>query len=163
MLRLADGENAKVEKLWVEALDEKVPVYNFEVADYHTYYVSELGVLVHNMCAVMKKSGTTRVGRWMSKEEYYKMVKTGYVQKPFKADQSYVANPADYNAFYKQAKKGTIYVEFDVPSESLKQTKDMWATIPGPNSVYSKLNIKKGLPAYEFPKATNIKVVGGKK
>ena len=52
VLRLASGENAKVEKLWVEALDEKVPVYNFEVADYHTYYVSEMGVLVHNMCAV---------------------------------------------------------------------------------------------------------------
>ena len=56
----------------------------------------------------------------MSKDEYNKMVDTGYVQKPYNADQSYVANPADYNAFYKQAKPGTVYVEFDVPSSSLK-------------------------------------------
>ncbi len=46
-------------------------------------------------------SKTTRVGRWMSQGEYDKMVDTGYVQKPYSAEQSYVANPADYNAFYK--------------------------------------------------------------
>lgn len=98
----------------------------------------------------------------MSKDEYNKMVDTGYVQKPYNADQSYVANPADYNAFYKQSKPGTVYVEFDVPSSSLKQTKDVWATIPGPNSMYSKLNKQKGLPPYEFPKAFNITLVGEK-
>ncbi|MGZ5029302.1 MAG: polymorphic toxin-type HINT domain-containing protein [Methylobacter sp.] len=26
----------------------KCPVYNFEVEDFHTYYVGELGVWVHN-------------------------------------------------------------------------------------------------------------------
>ncbi|MCX4354252.1 MAG: hypothetical protein OSJ60_21950, partial [Lachnospiraceae bacterium] len=105
---------------------------------------------------------TSRVGRWMSKEEYNKMVKTGYVQKPYNAEQSYVANPANYNAYYKQANKGSVYVEFDVPSSSLKQTKDMWAAIPGPDSIYSKLNVQKGLEPYAFPKATNI-WLGGKK
>ncbi|MDE6016159.1 MAG: HINT domain-containing protein, partial [Acetatifactor sp.] len=30
-----------------------VKVYNFEVEDWHTYYVAELGVLVHNMCDVI--------------------------------------------------------------------------------------------------------------
>ena len=64
VLRLANGENAKVEKLWVEALDEKVPVYNFEVADYHTYYVSEMGVLVHNMCAVSGGKTVTTYKYW---------------------------------------------------------------------------------------------------
>ena len=49
-LRLADGKNAAVEKVWVEVLDEAVAVYNFEVADYHTYFVSEMEVLVHNRC-----------------------------------------------------------------------------------------------------------------
>ena len=107
-------------------------------------------------------SGTTRVGRWMSKEEYVKMIETGYVQKPYNADQSYVANPADFNAFYKQAKPGTVYVEFDVPTVSIKQTKDIWATIPGPNSIYSKLNVQKGLPPYEFPKVINIELIGEK-
>ena len=105
---------------------------------------------------------TSRVGRWMSKEEYNKMVRTEYVQKPYNAEQSYVANPADFNAYYKQAPKGSVYVEFDVPSSSIKQTKDVWALIPGPNSMYSKLNILKGLKPYDFPKVTNIKLVGEK-
>jgi hypothetical protein len=31
-------------------LKTPVKVYNFEVEDFHTYYVSELNVLVHNTC-----------------------------------------------------------------------------------------------------------------
>ena len=112
--------------------------------------------------ATEESSKMVRVGRWMSRAEYDKMVKTGYVQKPYNANQSYVANPADYNAFYKQAKKGSVYVEFDVPLSSVKQTKDVWAAIPGPNSMYSKLDLQKGLPQYEFPKAINIELVGEK-
>ena len=52
MLRLSTGENARIESVWEEVLEEKVLVYNFEVADFHTYFVSELGVLVHNVCHV---------------------------------------------------------------------------------------------------------------
>ncbi len=98
----------------------------------------------------------------MSKEEYSKMIENGYVQKPYNANQSYAANPADYNAYYRQTAKGNVYVEFDGPSSSIKQTKDMWAAIPVPDSIYSKLNIQKGLQPYDFPKATSIKLVGEK-
>ncbi|MGB8454137.1 MAG: hypothetical protein WCD89_17635, partial [Anaerocolumna sp.] len=108
-------------------------------------------------------SDTTRVGRWMSESEYQKMVDTEYVQKPYNADQSYVANPASYDAYFKSASKGSVYVEFDVPASSIRQTKDIWATIPGPNSLYSKLQVNKGLPPIEsFPKATNIVKIGVK-
>jgi hypothetical protein len=31
-------------------LEAPIKVYNFEVADYHTYYVGESAVLVHNDC-----------------------------------------------------------------------------------------------------------------
>ncbi len=51
VLRLSTGENAKVEHVWEDVLEEKVLVYNFEVEDFHTYFVSELGVLVHNTCS----------------------------------------------------------------------------------------------------------------
>ena len=34
-----------------EVLEATITVYNFQVEDYHTYYVSEIGVLVHNSCA----------------------------------------------------------------------------------------------------------------
>ncbi|GEN74245.1 hypothetical protein CLA01_43170 [Chryseobacterium lathyri] len=36
-------------------MDEKVKVYNFEVGDNHTYYVSEKGILVHNDCDIIWK------------------------------------------------------------------------------------------------------------
>ena len=32
--------------------DEKVKVYNFIVADFHTYFVSSLGIWVHNIRCV---------------------------------------------------------------------------------------------------------------
>jgi len=38
-----------VEKVQHEILEAPVTVYNFQVEDYHTYYVAN-GVLVHNSC-----------------------------------------------------------------------------------------------------------------
>lgn len=34
------------------AAEAPVTVYNFEVGDFHTYYVSTFAVLVHNLCTV---------------------------------------------------------------------------------------------------------------
>ena len=47
---LASGEKAAIENGTKEKLETPVKVYNFEVADWHTYFVAELGVLVHNDC-----------------------------------------------------------------------------------------------------------------
>ncbi len=44
-----------VEEAFKEELTEPVKVYNFEVKDYHTYFVGEQGVLVHNSCKGSKK------------------------------------------------------------------------------------------------------------
>ena len=43
-----NGNVLLVEEFNVELTDEHVKVYNFEVEDFHTYHVGELGVLVHN-------------------------------------------------------------------------------------------------------------------
>jgi hypothetical protein len=48
VLRLYTGELKAVEKVEIEVFDRPVKVYNFEVEDWHTYYVTEQGVLVHN-------------------------------------------------------------------------------------------------------------------
>ena len=48
IVRLSDGRKVPVISIEIEYLDEPVYVYNFEVEDSHTYYVSEIGVLVHN-------------------------------------------------------------------------------------------------------------------
>ena len=50
ILVLVNGEYVVVEKVQHELLESPVKVYNFQVADYHTYYVSDAGVLVHNTC-----------------------------------------------------------------------------------------------------------------
>ena len=54
-LKCLDGSKETVTGIWVEWLEEVVEVYNFEVADYHTYYVGDGDVLVHNTCS--KASG----------------------------------------------------------------------------------------------------------
>ena len=64
------------------------------------------------------ESNTVRVGRWMSQTEYDQMVKSGKVQMS-KDNKTHVANPADINAFGKQAPKGSLYVEFDVSTDTM--------------------------------------------
>ena len=47
---LSDGSCGTIDSIGIEALLEPEVTYNFEVADYHTYYVSDSKVLVHNTC-----------------------------------------------------------------------------------------------------------------
>ena len=51
---LSDGSYGIIEKLEVETLEQAETTYNFEVADFHTYYVSESNVLVHNRCGQLE-------------------------------------------------------------------------------------------------------------
>ncbi len=50
ILKLSNGKTAVVSKVYSETLSSPVTVYNFEVEDYHTYYVGNHTVLVHNLC-----------------------------------------------------------------------------------------------------------------
>lgn len=50
ILVLVNGEYVVVEKVQHEILEAPVTVYNFHVEDFHTYYVTDSGVLVHNKC-----------------------------------------------------------------------------------------------------------------
>ena len=52
ILVLVNGKYVVVEKVQHELLESPIKVYNFQVEDYHTYYVSDSGVLVHNKCLV---------------------------------------------------------------------------------------------------------------
>ena len=64
-----DGGKEVITDVRVEWLEESAEVYNFEVADYHTYFVGDGDVLVHNMCT--KASGDESNGNieipWSSK------------------------------------------------------------------------------------------------
>ena len=50
ILVLVNGEYVVVEKVQHEILETPVTVYNFQVEDYHTYFVANTGILVHNSC-----------------------------------------------------------------------------------------------------------------
>ena len=50
MLVLSNGELVTVEWVQHEILESPIKVYNFEVEDFHTYFVGENGVFVHNGC-----------------------------------------------------------------------------------------------------------------
>ena len=59
ILVLLNGEYVVVEKVQHEILETPVTVYNFQVEDFHTYYVSS-GVLVHNTCGRTGKQARLR-------------------------------------------------------------------------------------------------------
>ena len=62
ILVLVNGEYVVVEQVQHELLESPVATYNFEVQDFHTYYVGESAVLVHNLCTAKPKStGKTEV------------------------------------------------------------------------------------------------------
>ena len=57
VLVLSNGELVTVEWVQHEILESPIKVYNFEVEEFHTYFVGECGVLVHNKCTNVHGSG----------------------------------------------------------------------------------------------------------
>ena len=55
ILVLSNGEFVVVEWIQHEILESPVKVYNFEVEDFHTYFVGESSVLVHNQCTELTR------------------------------------------------------------------------------------------------------------
>ena len=60
ILVLSNGEYVVVEFVQHEILESPVKVYNFEVEDFHTYFVGEVSVLVHNMCTPKKSNDSVQ-------------------------------------------------------------------------------------------------------
>ncbi len=97
----------------------------------------------------------TTVGRWMSEAEYTAMREMGFVQESLSGT-THVANPANVEAFMAQARGGSFYVEFEVPTASLRPTSEGWAKIVGPSSLEGRLAAKKGLPVPQMPAANAV-------
>lgn len=89
------------------------------------------------------------------------MEQTGMVQQSFSGT-THVALPADALAFVRQAAAGARYVEFAVPSSSVRQTGDAWAKILGPDALESRREIALGRPAFAMPRAFAIRWVATK-
>jgi len=83
-------------------------------------------------------SGKTRVGRWMSESEYQQMLTTGKIQEGSGGVTFGSTNGS--SSFFKQAQTNTVYVEFDVPANSLlKGGVEGWVKIIGPNAPKSQI------------------------
>ncbi|MBW7473875.1 hypothetical protein K0T92_03890 [Paenibacillus oenotherae] len=48
-LQQSNGNTLRIDNIKIVKHEEKVKVYNFTVADFHTYFVSDLGIWVHNI------------------------------------------------------------------------------------------------------------------
>ncbi|NLW27593.1 polymorphic toxin-type HINT domain-containing protein, partial [Acetivibrio saccincola] len=67
---LYSGEGKEVKEVRLEYLDTPIKVYNFEVEDWHTYFVSEQDVFVHNECSELPKQKVVKEGG-VTIEHYY--------------------------------------------------------------------------------------------
>ena len=63
ILVMLNGEYVVVEQVQHELLESPETTYNFEVEDYHTYYVGDTSVWVHNVCKVAKKAQLPTKGK----------------------------------------------------------------------------------------------------
>ena len=79
VLVMLNGEYVVVEQVQHELLESPETTYNFEVEDYHTYYVGEKSVLVHNDCTPSnsKNYSPEQIAKKydITVEQYHKVVK----------------------------------------------------------------------------------------
>jgi hypothetical protein len=107
--------------------------------------------------ATTTATNTVTVGRWMSQAEANAITSTGRVQAPLNGTgQVYVSYPPNPGSFTPPP-SSTTFLQFNVPASSLRITNPAagWHVIDGPGSVIARLNATRGLPAPQFPPATN--------
>jgi RHS repeat-associated protein len=110
-LQQSNGNTLKIDKINIVTHDELVKVYNFTVAEFHTYYVSSLGIWVHNIsCGEINWKGFSSgklKSHWekhghefgkISQNEYLKLAK-GFA--------------AETNSSFKEQVVGNFIVKYD--------------------------------------------------
>jgi len=65
VIRLANGNHAVIENINIVQLYQPILVYNFEVADYHTYYVADIGVKPDGVIDVFEVQSPTQSPSFM--------------------------------------------------------------------------------------------------
>lgn len=92
---------------------------NFWTGEKYTYNGEVVKLKEVNVTASKPNEEMIRVGRWMKRDEYEKMLATGQMQQGG-GGQTFVATSGP-TSFASQAPPGSAYVEFDVPKSSLLQ------------------------------------------
>ncbi|MEG4529780.1 polymorphic toxin-type HINT domain-containing protein, partial [Microcoleus sp. D2_18a_D3] len=122
LLQTADGRSIDVDK--IEKQEGKFEVYNFSVEDFHTYFVSDWGILVHN---------AEYFYRTMSEKEYKKVVDTGglSIREQGSSELGITREPAYLNDLGTRSKIQKQYqaqVEFEVEDGTYIGLVEMGAT-----------------------------------
>jgi hypothetical protein len=97
----------------------------------------------------------TRVGRWMSVDEYKMMLSTGRVQEG--AGGVTFAATSGPDSFGAQAAAGTIYIEYDVPTNSLLTGgRSDWVKNVGPSANRSQKVMLEKKGGEMLPEVKNV-------
>jgi len=116
------------------------------------------GAKVAEDAAEKGSSEWTRVGRWMNDDEYTKMKDTGLVQEGG-GGLTFSATTGP-NAYRKQTYKGNVYVEYDVPTNSLLPGGEPgWVKNIGPSAPKSQQYLLKKQGGKMLPKWRNLSEV----
>ena len=95
-----NGEDLSVDDCYIEECDFPTTVYNFQVEDYHTYFVSQSAVWVHN--ADYKSNRSKYMGNTPSKksktgrEVIERMTEEGKIQKNKNGDMEFLAGDGNW-------------------------------------------------------------------
>ena len=145
VVRLADGSAVEVECVDLKKLDKPVKVYNFEVEDFHTYYVGTSGVLVHNKCGEdVTKYSPSKVGP-LSEEVANSFNGAVYTERVLKK------NTVMYRVYGEKARKVGRYVSRTKHRGGLQSQLDLALNPAWGNSTekVTKLVVPKGTTIYE--------------
>ena len=96
LLELCDNTGIAIDKIELKTSENLIPVYNFEVEDWHTYFITNMHILVHNKCDLTKIS-----------DSYLK--RKGFDAHSLKAEFVGKANVSKYDLFYDKS-SGAIFI-----------------------------------------------------
>ena len=112
------GDIYEVTSVEVENLDTPVKVYNFEVEDWHTYFVSSSGILVHNEC-ITDGNGTTNASTDKKEEKQESQTTTTNSVEGAGGNKDLLPGEGDigtYKYLVKKGKKGDNITPHHMPS-----------------------------------------------
>ena len=112
-LLLSDGSKVEIDSLRIEYVDIPETTYNFEVKDFHTYYVSKEKVLVHNFCLA---ENVDYVVKYYENNKVYKAYhqKSGMYKGKFIAKDNYGHGGSKYKLLKEISGKRLELIDNDV-------------------------------------------------
>ena len=101
---LSDGSCVIIEAVEVEKLSTSQTTYNFEVADFHTYYVSDSKILVHNDCKAKALKEDASISRDIQGEGKY-----GSYEITYKSGNKYIGKGGQDRMWQSAARNANKY------------------------------------------------------